>query len=105
MPAPTTVLDPQFSYRAEDVVQTLERTCATVGRGLQAFDSFITMASVRPTTKILWRPSNSKKFSTVRTSAGPVGLSQVDINDDLIRLEAGIGNTATRMALRRSPDA
>ena len=76
MPAPTTVLDPQFSYRAEDVVQTLERTCATVGRGLQAFDSFITMASVRPTTKILWRPSNSKKFSTVRTSAGPVGLSQ-----------------------------
>jgi len=25
------VLDPRFSYRAEDVVQTLERTCATVG--------------------------------------------------------------------------
>ena len=25
------VLDPRFSYRAEDVVQTLERTGATVG--------------------------------------------------------------------------
>lgn len=25
------VLDPRFSYRAEDVVQTLERTCATIG--------------------------------------------------------------------------
>jgi len=25
------VLDPRFSYRAEDVVQTLERTCATMG--------------------------------------------------------------------------
>jgi hypothetical protein len=25
------VLDPQFSYRAEDVVQTLGRTGATVG--------------------------------------------------------------------------
>lgn len=25
------VLDPQFSYRGEDVVQTLERTCARVG--------------------------------------------------------------------------
>jgi putative transposase len=25
------VLDPRFSYRAEDVVQTLERTCAMIG--------------------------------------------------------------------------
>ncbi len=46
-----------------------------------------------------------KNCSTVRTRADLSDFLRVDINDDLIRLEASIGNAAMRMALRRSPDA
>jgi hypothetical protein len=40
---------------------------------------------------------------TVRTSADPPDFLGIDINDDLIRLDANIDNAAMRMALRRSP--
>jgi hypothetical protein len=99
------VLDPRFSYRAEDVrpdagADRRDGRLASLGIRQLHHDGFRLTVNQDPMA-----PVEFKNCSTVRTSADLSDFLRVDINDDLIRLEASIGNAAMRMALRRSPDA